>query len=364
MGNTGSGKGFDADTVDGKHAADFAGAAHSHNLPDLGGTLPIAKGGTGATDAPGARANLGLGKVDNTRDTDKPVSNPQLEAIGGRVSKTGDAMSGPLTLQSPIDDKLYLRDPSNPGHGFNVALESNGNLSIWNLAFGSFHLSLPVNGGPLIRSGWTVWDGQNFDPNSKANLNSPVFTGTPRVSGSGYFQIDDGGSNSVRYGWNADVSINGSSYYKIWHAGNFDPNAKANLTGAAFTGAVSSTGQISASGGFQPSSSRDLKTAFRPNPYGLAAVLKLETTLGKYHEWFNPDGRERVFLIAENIADVMPQVAAGEGIEATPPGESEPRKFKGYAIEQMLAVYAKAFQDLHAIVQAQGERIATLEQDA
>lgn len=123
-------------------------------------------------------------------------------------------------------------------------------------------------------------------------------------------------------------------------------------------------GSVNPAGGFQPSSSRELKTAFRENPYGLDVVLQLETTLGKYRDWFNPDGRERVFLIAENIAEVMPQVADGDGIEATPPGEAEPRKFKGYAIEQMLAVYAKAFQDLHAIVQAQGERIAALEQDA
>lgn len=128
-----------------------------------------------------------------------------------------------------------------------------------------------------------------------------------------------------------------------------------------FNANVTVGGTCYAAGGFQPSSSRELKTDFRPNPYGLAEVLQLETTLGKYREWFNPDGLDRVFLIAENIAEVLPPVAAGPGIEATPPGETEPRNFKGYAIEQMLAVYARAFQDLHAIVQAQGERIAELE---
>lgn len=155
------------------------------------------------------------------------------------------------------------------------------------------------------------------------------------------------------------IQFNGSSEstYMVFGYGT---TAMGRFSATAWT----FTGAVYASGGFQPASSRELKTDFRPNPYGLDAVLQLETTLGKYLDWFNPDGRERVFLIAENIADVMPQVAAGEGIEATPPGESDPRKFKGYAIEQMLAVYAKAFQDLHAIVQAQGERIAALEQDA
>jgi hypothetical protein len=40
----------------------------------LSGVLPIASGGTGATNAIAARTNLGLGNVDNTADADKPVS--------------------------------------------------------------------------------------------------------------------------------------------------------------------------------------------------------------------------------------------------------------------------------------------------
>ena len=145
----------------------------------------------------------------------------------------------------------------------------------------------------------------------------------------------------------------------------FRPSGGASTTNQTYvsaTGNVIVAGSVMAGGGYQPASSRALKTDFRPNPYGLAEVLQLETTLGKYREWFNQDGLDRVFLIAENIAEVLPPVAAGPGIEATPPGETKPRAFKGYAIEQMLAVYARAFQDLHAIVQAQGERIAELEQ--
>ncbi|MEI8395905.1 MAG: hypothetical protein WCF85_14285 [Rhodospirillaceae bacterium] len=76
----GSGNGFDADTVDGQHAAAFAAAAHSHVPADVasiasGTVLGRTTGGTGpaaalsapmlglitAADAPTARTSLGLG---------------------------------------------------------------------------------------------------------------------------------------------------------------------------------------------------------------------------------------------------------------------------------------------------------------
>jgi hypothetical protein len=47
----------------------------------LGSTLGIAGGGTGATTAAGARANLGLGNVDNTADAAKPISTATQAAL-------------------------------------------------------------------------------------------------------------------------------------------------------------------------------------------------------------------------------------------------------------------------------------------
>jgi hypothetical protein len=47
----------------------------------LGNTLGIAGGGTGATTAVGARANLGLGNLDNTSDASKPISTATQAAL-------------------------------------------------------------------------------------------------------------------------------------------------------------------------------------------------------------------------------------------------------------------------------------------
>jgi hypothetical protein len=52
----------------------------------LSGTLAIASGGTGATTAVTARANLGLGNVDNTADVDKPVSGLVLAQLNAKES--------------------------------------------------------------------------------------------------------------------------------------------------------------------------------------------------------------------------------------------------------------------------------------
>jgi hypothetical protein len=48
--------------------------------------LPVSGGGTGATNAIAARANLGFGNIDNTADVDKPVSTATLAQLNNKES--------------------------------------------------------------------------------------------------------------------------------------------------------------------------------------------------------------------------------------------------------------------------------------
>jgi hypothetical protein len=73
--------------------------------------VSIAQGGTASINVAGARANLGLGNVDNTSDANKPVSTAQAAAIAGKVSKAGDVMSGSLDFNNNVG--LYSRDAGN-----------------------------------------------------------------------------------------------------------------------------------------------------------------------------------------------------------------------------------------------------------
>jgi hypothetical protein len=108
-------------------------ALFAETASKLGSTLGIAGGGTGATTSVGARANLGIGNVDNTADADKPIST---------------ATQAALNLKANVAD-------------VNAALDLKANAADVNAA-----LALKVN---------------TTDLDSKASLASPTFTGT--VSG-------------------------------------------------------------------------------------------------------------------------------------------------------------------------------------
>lgn len=121
---------------------------------DKGTPIPLAKGGTGATDAEAARAALGLiiatsitgseGKVPTygaggTLAADTPTANIHVAnkgyvdaAVGGssgKVSKTGDTMTGDLTITGS-GNHLYVPSSVAATSGYTVAyINVDGRLS-------------------------------------------------------------------------------------------------------------------------------------------------------------------------------------------------------------------------------------------
>jgi len=72
-------------------------ALYAETASKLGGTLAITGGGTGATRLADARVNLGVDKVDNTSDAEKPVSAAMQAALDLKANK-GDVPAATPTV--------------------------------------------------------------------------------------------------------------------------------------------------------------------------------------------------------------------------------------------------------------------------
>jgi hypothetical protein len=112
----------------------------------LGGNLDILGGGTGASTAAGARANLGLGNVDNTSDVSKPISS---------------------ATQTALDLKANAAD-------VNAALDLKASAAML-----AAHMAITVDTSMLAMKA-ALTDLNNFAP-----INSPSFIGIPTAPTAG-----------------------------------------------------------------------------------------------------------------------------------------------------------------------------------
>lgn len=108
-------------------------------------------------------------------------------------------------------------------------------------------------------------------------------------------------------------------------------------------GNVIMIGQCTANGGFQVGSDPRLKDSksLRTVDNALEKVYNLNVRYGKYNDWFNSDGKERVFLMADNaLRQNIPQAITKDSIS------SNGNTYDGWSAEQMIAFLVKAVQEL------------------
>lgn len=136
-------------------------AHFSEEAGRLSRTLLLTSGGTGATSAPAARANLGLGNVDNTADVDKPVSGLVLAELNNKESlfnkSTSILADSASSIKYPtvkaikqyLDDRLPKETVSSQANSANLAAKATTletPRTINGVPFdGSSNISIPID---------------------------------------------------------------------------------------------------------------------------------------------------------------------------------------------------------------------------
>lgn len=117
---------------------------------------------------------------------------------------------------------------------------------------------------------------------------------------------------------------------------------------------ISDAGKLWTLSGYGWGSSRKLKDIIGASPYGLAEVEQMSVHLGRYKTAYNPDGRVRLFLDAEQLLEMMPETVDAEGVAFN--GEQVP----GVQFDQLLPVAFNAIKQLSHIVRDLQAQVADL----
>jgi len=115
------------------------------------------------------------------------------------------------------------------------------------------------------------------------------------------------------------------------------PNA---LTGYARLDENVNFSLVQSSGGFRRTSSLKVKCDMAANPYGLDDVRRIATAVGRYRQDYVADrGRKHVFLLAEQLAEIIPEAVTPDGAEYR--GERVPT----VNYDMLVPVLVKALQE-------------------
>ncbi|WNL50853.1 tail collar fiber protein [Xanthomonas phage Murka] len=165
--------------------------------------------------------------------------------------------------------------------------------------------------------------------------------------------FSNGASSGYSLVERTDFNIKWSNYasagaFRIWN------NVNQDVVTVTRAGAMNVTGSVTAGGGFDFGSSRKLKDIEGSNPYGLDAVRKVSTLVGKYKPEYNSDGRRRVFVDAEQLAGIIPEAVNNNGVKFR--GEMVP----SVILDQLIPPAYKAIAELADIIDGLREEIRAL----
>ncbi len=146
--------------------------------------------------------------------------------------------------------------------------------------------------------------------------------------------------------------VGGDAPWNRWKAW-----AELAITGAGAHvsfGNISSTGSITAANGFGPGSDPRLKVeeSLKPIDNAVHTLYNLNVRRGKYHNWYNPDGKERYFVMVDGaMKDHAPEVVMENAIE------KDGNSYNAWNAEQMIALLVKSVQELKDEVDTLKEKL-------
>jgi len=311
----------------------------------------------------------------------------------GKVNKSGDTMTGELKNLSHITagpasgNKVRITISgdgypcimgTNPAvdayvpmnyygtrHTFNSGIFANG-PSLFRAAGESqpgirFH-SQTLNGFPRTTLESVTGDGSSFAEmhaiSNGFHFYNPSMRRGIRMSNSGQVttspEFPNPGTGITGFGFTSEGSFGGgfgmldNSIQGGWWmaAGTMQWGISTYPSSMGGLMTLNGNGALTTTGGFDIGSSRKLKDIGGSVEYGLAVVERMELATGHYKPEYNSDGRRRLFFVAEQLAELVPEAVNLEGVEFN--GE----RVATVKLDQLLPVMAKAIQELAAEVHA------------
>lgn len=283
-----------------------------------------------------------------------------------KINTAGGDMSGPLRMRGNAAGRIALYDDNldvanieigaglNTGadrNGFLVNRNANGSISI--LA-GNGKSKLTVDGAvgyttiaaPSLGTG--LWNSQTVlhcaIPHG-GNVDGMKATLLRTVNGGN-------GWSSARWRLFREVDSTTQGYIDF-HGDASDGDRVFTFAGYGQSFWLAKSGAVEAPAGFNRPSSRKLKSdrPLVPLTYGLAEVEKIQTFSGQYNSDFVKDERRRLFMIAEQLAEIIPEAVYENSIDYR--GEKVP----SVQDAQLIPVLVRAIQQLAAEVRSIKEAV-------